>query len=77
MEEQLQVASNRTIPREDRLEISAEKRGAILMCTFVLSGGLDKEAANLLNLPPVPDAPIEPYMDYEPVGDESISGKVN
>lgn len=43
---------------------------------FILSGGLDDQAAKMLNLPPTPVAPIEPYMDFEPLSEESLEAKV-
>lgn len=65
MERQQGLASRRDIPREDRLELIAEARGAIHMVDLILTGGLDETVRNLLELPTeIPKAPDE-YMPLE------------
>lgn len=65
MERQQALASNRAMPREDRLELIAESRGAIHMIDIILTGGLDETVRSLLELPTeVPKAPEE-YMSNE------------
>lgn len=62
---QLEQASNKTIPRDDRLEMAAETRGMIRMCDFILVGGLDETVRNLLGFPATPPAPPDEYMARE------------
>ena len=65
MERQLELASRRDLPRDDRLELIAESRGAVHMINLILTGGLDELVRNLLGLPgELPKAP-EDYMATE------------
>lgn len=65
MAAQLGQASDKSIPREDRLENAAETRGMIRMCDFILVGGLDETVRNLLGFPAEPPAPPAEYMARE------------
>lgn len=65
MERQQELASNRDVSREDRLELIAESRGVIRLIDLILTGGLDETVRGLLGLPgEVPKAPEE-YMPTE------------
>ena len=72
MEQSLVVGSSYSVPREDRIEIMAFKRGIIAGFDFILAGGLDEKVRNLVGLDAQPPAPVEDYMrtDIDPENTE-------
>jgi hypothetical protein len=56
-----------------------ELSGMVAMAGYILSGGLDEMARELLGSPADEStgAPIESYMDEEPVSDDDTPAEVN
>lgn len=56
------AASNYSVAREDRLELATLHRGSVKMIDFVLSGGLDRTAQDLLGISPEPPTLPQDYI---------------
>ena len=65
MERQLALGSRFDLPRDDRIELAAQARGAINFIDFILTGGVDEMVRKLLDIPnEIPQVP-EDYMAHE------------